>query len=49
MFVKDVRLAAAALVSLPLMAAGIWYIQTHSHERWQIHRKKSSNLKRLRA
>ena len=44
MFVKDVRLAAAALVSLPLMAAGIWYIQTHSHERWQIHRKKSSNL-----
>ena len=44
MFVKDARLAAAALISLPLMAAGIWYIQTHSHERWQIHRKKSSNL-----
>ena len=33
MFVKDARLAAAALISLPLMAAGIWYIQTHSHER----------------
>ena len=44
MFVKDARLAAASLVSLPLMAAGIWYIQTHSHVLWQIHRKKSSNL-----
>ena len=26
------------------MAACIWYIQTRSHKRWQIHRKKSSNL-----
>ncbi len=44
MFAKDPLLAAAAMISLPLMAAGIWYIQTRSHVRWQIHRKKSSNL-----
>ena len=43
MFIKNAGLAAASL-SLPLMAACIWYIQTRSHKRWQIHRKKSSNL-----
>ena len=44
MFIKNPGLAAASLASIPLMAAGIWYIQTHSRERWQIFRKKSSNL-----
>ena len=44
MFMKNPILAAASLISLPLMAFGIWYIQTHSHKRWQIFRKKSSNL-----
>ena len=44
MFVKSPGLAAASMVSLPLMAVCIWYIQTRSHKRWQIHRKKSSNL-----
>ena len=44
MFVKNPGLAAASMISLPLMAACIWYIQTRSHKRWQIHRKKSSNL-----
>lgn len=44
MFIKDVRLAAAALSSLPLMIAGIWLIQTRSHKRWQIYRKKGSNV-----
>jgi len=44
MFIKNAGLAAASLISLPLMAACIWYIQTRSHKRWQIHRKKSSNL-----
>ncbi len=44
MFLKNPGLAAASLASIPLMAAGIWYIQSHSRERWQIFRKKSSNL-----
>lgn len=44
MFIKDIKLALAALASLPLMFIGIWFIQTRSHKLWQIHRKKSSNL-----
>lgn len=44
MFVKDYKLAFASMASLPLMLVGIWFIQTKSHKRWQIHRKKSSNL-----
>lgn len=44
MFVKNPVLAAASLSSLPLMAVGMWFIQVYSHKRWQIHRKKSSNL-----
>lgn len=38
------RLALASLVTLPFMILGLWFIQTRSHLRWQIHRKKSSNL-----
>lgn len=44
MFMKDPVLAASALLSLPVMAIGLWLIQTFSHQRWQIFRKKSSNL-----
>lgn len=44
MFVKDTKLALSAMASLPLMILGVWFIQTRSHKRWQIHRKKSSNL-----
>lgn len=44
MFVKNPKLAVAALISTPLMVAGVWFIQIRSHKRWQIHRKKSSNL-----
>ncbi|MCR5154316.1 MAG: ABC transporter ATP-binding protein, partial [Lachnospiraceae bacterium] len=44
MFVKNTKLALAAMVSLPLMMGGIWLIQTVSHKRWQIFRKKASNL-----
>lgn len=44
MLVKNWRLGLAAMSSLPLMIAGVWFIQTKSHARWQIHRKKSSNL-----
>ncbi len=38
------KLAIASLISLPLMIFGLWFIQTRSHLRWRIHRKKSSNL-----
>ncbi len=44
MFAKDAVLAAASLCSLPLMAGCIWFIQVFSHKRWQVHRKKASNL-----
>jgi len=44
MVVKNPKLAAAALVSTPIMAAAIIYIETKAHPRWQTFRKKSSNL-----
>ncbi|HCA69760.1 MAG TPA: multidrug ABC transporter ATP-binding protein [Lachnospiraceae bacterium] len=44
MLVKNWMLALASLISLPFMALGMWYIETRSHRRWQLHRKKSSNL-----
>lgn len=44
MLVKDWRLGLASLSSIPLMIVAIWLIQRTSHKRWQIYRKKSSNL-----
>lgn len=44
MFIKNPILAAAALCSTPFMIIGVFFIQTHSHVKWQIFRKKSSNL-----
>ena len=44
MLVKNWKLALAAMSSLPLMIAGVWFVQTKSHVLWQIRRKKSSNL-----
>lgn len=44
MLVKDWRLATASLSTIPVMFAGIWLVQKASHKRWQIFRKKSSNL-----
>lgn len=44
MFVRNAKLAAAALISIPLMFVGVWFIQVRSHKRWQVYRKKSSNL-----
>ncbi len=44
MVVINWKLAIASLISLPVMGFGLWYIQTRSHKRWRIHRKKSSNL-----
>lgn len=44
MMIKDYKLALAALISLPLLIIGMWLIQVYSHVRWQIYRKKNSNL-----
>ncbi len=44
MFVRNAKLAAAALISIPLMFVGVWFIQVRSHKRWQTYSKKSSNL-----
>ncbi len=44
MFVKNPTLALASLSSLPVMAISLFLIQTISHKRWQVFRKKSSNL-----
>ncbi|PXV96139.1 ATP-binding cassette subfamily B protein [Lachnotalea glycerini] len=44
MFIKNWRLALAALSSLPLMIIGVWVIQKKAHTRWQIFRKKGSNV-----
>lgn len=44
MVVKDWRLALASLSTIPVMFVGVWMVQKASHRRWQIYRKKSSNL-----
>lgn len=44
MFVKNPVLAAASLCSLPVMALLLFLIQLYSHKKWQIFRKKASNL-----
>lgn len=44
MLVINWKLALASLITLPFMAFGLWFIQTRSHKRWQLHRKKGSNL-----
>lgn len=44
MLIKNYKLALAALISLPILIIGMWMIQFYSHKRWQIFRKKGSNL-----
>ncbi|WP_143318832.1 ABC transporter ATP-binding protein [Clostridium sp. HBUAS56010] len=44
MVVKNYRLAMAALLTLPILAVGMFLIETTVHRRWQIYRKKTSNL-----
>ena len=44
MVIKDYKLAFAAMISLPVMLIGMWLIQIYSHVRWQLFRKKNSNL-----
>lgn len=44
MLVKNYKLAIASMISLPILIIAMWFIQVYSHVKWQIHRKKSSNL-----
>lgn len=44
MFVKDWRLALAALCTLPFMTVGIFLVEKTNHVRWQLVRKKASNV-----
>lgn len=44
MLIKNFKLALASFISLPILMAGMWFIQTYSHEKWRIYRKKTSNL-----
>lgn len=44
MLVKNWRLALAALLTLPFLCVAMFAIQIAAHKRWQIHRKKNSNL-----
>ncbi len=44
MLLKNWQLALAAFLMLPLLCACMFAIQFAAHKRWQIHRKKNSNL-----
>ncbi len=44
MVIKNPKLTLASLCSTPLLLLGMWIIQSYSHKRWQIFRKKSANL-----
>ncbi|MBP3618508.1 MAG: ABC transporter ATP-binding protein [Lachnospiraceae bacterium] len=44
MIAKNGTLGLASMSAMPLMAIGVWFVQSKSHKRWQIFRKKNSNL-----
>ncbi|MBP1584582.1 MAG: ABC transporter ATP-binding protein [Lachnospiraceae bacterium] len=44
MLIKNPKLALAGMVGLPLLITGLLVIENMCRVRWQIHRKKSSNL-----
>lgn len=44
MVVKNWKLAMAALILLPFLITGMYLVQNFSHRRWQIFRKKNSNI-----
>ena len=44
MIYKNPKLAFASMLSLPLMIAGMLWIEVKAHPRWQTFRKKSANL-----
>ena len=43
MVIKNYRLAMAALIAVPLLAVGMFFIETTAHKLWQVFRKKNSN------
>lgn len=44
MFIKNPKLALAALCTLPVMAVTIFILERINHRRWQVFRQKNSNL-----
>lgn len=44
MIAKNGKLGLASMSAMPLMAIGVWFVQSKSHKRWQVFRKKNSNL-----
>ncbi len=44
MVAKNIYLAMAALLTMPLLAVGMFLLQTKAYPMWQLYRKKSSNL-----
>lgn len=44
MVIKSPQLSLAAFLTLPLLAAGMFFIQYFGHKLWRIHRQKNSNL-----
>ncbi|GMQ62456.1 ABC transporter ATP-binding protein [Vallitalea maricola] len=44
MFVLNVKLALGALALLPFLVFGMYFVQVRAHRRWQIFRKKNSNM-----
>lgn len=44
MLIKNWKLALAAFLTLPFLCVCMFLIQFSAHQRWQIHRKKNSNL-----
>ncbi len=44
MLVLNVRLALAALAMMPLLMGAMVFVSRRSHKRWQIYRKKNSNV-----
>lgn len=44
MFFKNWKLAMSAVLTLPILITGMYIVQTWGHRRWQVFRKKNSNL-----
>ena len=44
MVVKNPYLAMSAMITIPILMIGMFFIQIKAHKLWQVYRKKSSNL-----
>ena len=44
MMLMNFRLALAALALLPFLVIGMWIVQVGAHKRWQVEKKKKSNI-----